>query len=131
MELRPGLSVAIQGLKGASDLNGTSVTCKEWDDDKGRWIVEMPGGERKALRPENLKAPNAASKPTSETPSPLDSNPWLIGVIGIFVLMFVLSQNGAFDDKTPTAYVKSLFEPFNPPPPRAPKDTVVISFCQG
>ena len=62
----------------------------------------------------------------------------VIGSVGVAVVVVlagillqqtdVLSQMGV---QSPAGYVKELFEPFDPPPPKAPKDTVVISFCQG
>lgn len=121
-KLRPGVTVAIHGLKGAADLNGKEGTVDKWDADKGRWNVKMSGGEVKALKPENLQ-PKGESAPIP---------PWAIGAIGLVVVAAVLfQQSDIFGGASPAGYVKSLFEPFDPPPPQAPKDTVVISFCQG
>lgn len=122
MEFRPGLAVAIHGLKGAAELNGKEGTCEAWDATKGRWNVRLPGGDVKALKPENL------------TPRKSDMTPWVAGAVVILVSALVLQQSGMFDQlgvTSPSGYVKQFFEPYEPPPPKAPKDTVVISFCQG
>eukprot|EP00930_Biecheleria_cincta_P038880 TRINITY_DN26739_c0_g1_i1.p1 TRINITY_DN26739_c0_g1~~TRINITY_DN26739_c0_g1_i1.p1 ORF type:complete len:130 (-),score=20.73 TRINITY_DN26739_c0_g1_i1:525-914(-) len=121
-ELRPGLNVAIHGLKGAADLNGKEGKCKHWDADKGRWTVELPGGELKALKPENLQA-----KPASMTN-------WVVGAAAVVLMALFVQQSGLLGQmgaSSPVGYVTELFAPFDPPPPKAPKDTVVISFCQG
>lgn len=125
-----GSKVAIQGLTGAPELNGKQGTVKSWDADKGRWNVLMPGGDIKALKPENLKA--KAGQDMS------DFGGLISGAIGVLVLamlaLLVLEQSGFAEQMgipTPAGYVKELFEPFVPLPPQAPEDTVVISFCQG
>lgn len=121
-ELRPGVEVAIHGLKGAAELNGKSGKVETWDADKGRWTVRLPSGELKALKPENLQ------------PKKFDSTPWILGAVGVIVLAVILQQIDVFGQMglaSPVAQVKELFEPFVPPPPKAPADTVVISFCQG
>eukprot|EP00931_Biecheleriopsis_adriatica_P114949 TRINITY_DN90815_c0_g1_i1.p2 TRINITY_DN90815_c0_g1~~TRINITY_DN90815_c0_g1_i1.p2 ORF type:complete len:143 (+),score=31.32 TRINITY_DN90815_c0_g1_i1:39-431(+) len=122
-ELRPGVNVVIHGLKGAADLNGKEATVKTWDADKGRWTVQLQGGDFKALKPENLQP----KKTTDAMPG------WVVGaMIAVGVVAFVL-QSGMAQSGTanPVGYVTELFQPFDPPPPQAPKDTVVISFCQG
>lgn len=123
VKLRPGVTVAIHSLKGAADLNGKEGTVEQWDADKGRWTVKLPGGERKALKPENLQPKGEA----------LPLPPWAFGVIGLLGVLIAVTtqQSEAFGGAGTANYVKSLFEEFDPPPPQAPKDTVVISFCQG
>jgi hypothetical protein len=120
VQLGPGIAVAIHGLK-AADLNGKEGKCKEWDSSKGRWTVEMRGGELKSIKPENLR-------PTTQ-----GIQHWAIGgaVIGLFVAMLLSGSFSGLGVESPASYVKELMEPFDPPPPKAPKDTVVISFCQG
>jgi hypothetical protein len=106
-------------LKGAPELNGKGGTVEQWDGDKGRWNVRLPGGELKALKPENL------------SPKKTDIAAMVPWVIGVVLVALVLQQSGVFDVASPVGYVRELFEPFDPPPPKAPADTVVISFCQG
>jgi len=128
--LRPGLAVAIHGLKGAPELNGKGGKIEQWDADKGRWTVRLPGGELKALKPENLQPKKS---------SPMDAlgqiSPFVLGPVCLLIGAVFLQQSGAFDQigvTSPAEYAKGLLEPYEAPPPKAPnKDTVVISFCQG
>eukprot|EP00929_Paragymnodinium_shiwhaense_P056017 TRINITY_DN28040_c2_g1_i1.p1 TRINITY_DN28040_c2_g1~~TRINITY_DN28040_c2_g1_i1.p1 ORF type:complete len:641 (-),score=113.63 TRINITY_DN28040_c2_g1_i1:18-1817(-) len=53
--LRTGCAVYLVGLQGAADLNGKLGKCVRWDAEKQRWLVSLPGGEQKLLKPENLK----------------------------------------------------------------------------
>lgn len=125
--IRPGIQVELHSLKGAAEFNGKSGTVKEWDDDKGRWIVEV-AGERKAFKPDNLKPKTTKANASSNGSSNMLVIAALIGMIA-----FIVMQNGMFDNGIdgPVKWAKSLVEPFDPPPPKAPQDTVVISFCQG
>lgn len=50
----PGTVVRIVHLVESTDLNGVRVICQEWLEDRRRWSVQLPNGQRKALRPENL-----------------------------------------------------------------------------
>lgn len=54
--LSPFALVRITGLLGAMALNGRLATCRSFDEEKRRWLVdvEKEGGE-KLLRPENLQ----------------------------------------------------------------------------
>eukprot|EP00929_Paragymnodinium_shiwhaense_P057204 TRINITY_DN28622_c0_g1_i2.p1 TRINITY_DN28622_c0_g1~~TRINITY_DN28622_c0_g1_i2.p1 ORF type:complete len:499 (-),score=139.32 TRINITY_DN28622_c0_g1_i2:143-1639(-) len=53
--LKPGMEVRIDGLKKATDLNGSTAKLKEFDAHTGRWRVQLSeSGELKALKPENL-----------------------------------------------------------------------------
>lgn len=125
MGLRPGLAVAIHSLKGAPELNGKEGTCEKWDADKGRWNVRLPGGDMKALKPENLQPKKMSIASMA---------PWVLGAVCFLGAAIFLQQSDALHQMgvaSPVGYVKELFEPFEPPPPKAPKDTVVISFCQG
>jgi len=127
-QLGPGIAVAIHGLKGAPELNGKEGKIKEWDEDKGRWVVQLPGGQLKNVKAENLQ-------PASKKSGDSGMSSWVIGavvvvLVGITILQQSANANGG-NMKSPTSYVTELFEPFDPPPPKAPKDTVVISFCQG
>eukprot|EP00927_Polykrikos_kofoidii_P050037 TRINITY_DN43998_c0_g1_i1.p1 TRINITY_DN43998_c0_g1~~TRINITY_DN43998_c0_g1_i1.p1 ORF type:complete len:911 (+),score=182.86 TRINITY_DN43998_c0_g1_i1:95-2827(+) len=54
-ELRPGLKAHIHGSTSAPQLNGQEVVCKSFDNILGRWHVQLPSGEVKALRAENLR----------------------------------------------------------------------------
>jgi len=128
-ELRPGIAAAIHGLKGAPELNGQTATLKEWDADKGRWVVTLPGGALKNVKAENLQA---ASPPSKSESSAVSS--WVVGAALVVLVAVTVLQQGGGDlgnAKSPSKYVAELFEPFDPPPPKAPKDTIVISFCQG
>lgn len=144
MELQPGCTVAIHGLTGAAELNGKEATCNHFDKEKDRWTVQLPGGDLKALKAENLevkaappeaKTPEKPEKPEKPgKPGKPDVKSWLVGAVGLVVLAVCLQQSGIIEEAgiaSPAGYVKELFEPFDPPPPKAPKDTVVISFCQG
>jgi len=55
LALGPGVLVHIHGLKGAAHLNGQQGFCDHLDPDTGRWHVRLPGGDTKALKPENLR----------------------------------------------------------------------------
>lgn len=55
--LVPGSKVRLDGLIGASHLNGLSGLLHHFDNQTSRWHVELPGGETKAIRPENLDVP--------------------------------------------------------------------------
>jgi len=124
-----GIAAAIHGLKGAPELNGQTATIKEWAADKGRWVVELPGGALKNVKAENLQVP---SPPSTTKNSAISS--WVVGaaLIALVAITFLQQGGGEMGNaKSPTKYVTELFEPFDPPPPKAPKDTVVISFCQG
>jgi len=129
-ELQPGVAVALHGLN-AAELNGKGGTCESWDATKGRWNVRLYGGEFKALKAENLQP---IGKLESFAARGKVLAPWIVGVVGILSAVMVLQQSGVFSSMgvpTPISYVQELFEPFEAPPPKAPEDTVVISFCQG
>lgn len=51
-----GSKVRLDGLVGAAHLNGMSGVIHHFDDTTLRWHVELPGGETKAVRAENLEA---------------------------------------------------------------------------
>merc|ERR1712151_885934 len=51
-----GVSVRIEGLVQAAHLNGMTGTLRNFDHDALRWFVELPNGETKAVKPENLLA---------------------------------------------------------------------------
>jgi len=128
-QLRPGIAAAIHGLKGAPELNGQTATLKEWDADKARWVIQLPGGALKNVKAENLQVASPSSASQNSTISS-----WVVGAAFIALVAVTVLQQGAGEmgsAKSPTKYVTELFEPFDPPPPKAPKDTVVISFCQG
>merc|ERR1712113_397083 len=54
--LRAGLTVAIHGLTGATELNGQVGICEWFDEGTGRWAVKLPSGEIKSVKPNNLSA---------------------------------------------------------------------------
>lgn len=57
LNMMPGATVEIHGLKGAAELNGLSGKLKQFDHVSGRWQVELlSSGDVKALKPENLTA---------------------------------------------------------------------------
>uniref|UniRef100_A0A7S4UFA6 Mei2-like C-terminal RNA recognition motif domain-containing protein n=1 Tax=Alexandrium monilatum TaxID=311494 RepID=A0A7S4UFA6_9DINO len=53
---QPGTEVIFQGLKSAVDLNGHHAVVERWDEASGRWVVQLPTGEEKFAKPENLVA---------------------------------------------------------------------------
>lgn len=69
-ELRPGSTVYVRGLVGASHLNNTVGRCQGWDAEKGRWHVLLGSGETKALRPENIVLVPAQAAETYNMPVP-------------------------------------------------------------
>jgi len=134
-KIKPGVTVVISGLKGAAELNGKEGKCKDWNEEKGRWNVQLPGGELKALKPENLRPSATQPQEKSKDASGGTTSQVMIGGAVLLIGMLFLQQSGAAVSgqgvTSPTKYITELFEPFDPPPPKAPKDTVVISFCQG
>lgn len=52
--LEPGVTVALHGLKSASELNGVHGVVQCFDDESGRWVVRLPDGEDKFAKAENL-----------------------------------------------------------------------------
>eukprot|EP00928_Gymnodinium_smaydae_P015083 TRINITY_DN1552_c0_g1_i1.p1 TRINITY_DN1552_c0_g1~~TRINITY_DN1552_c0_g1_i1.p1 ORF type:complete len:501 (+),score=132.93 TRINITY_DN1552_c0_g1_i1:1158-2660(+) len=54
--LAPGARVRIQGMTGATHLNGQTAVCASWDAAKERWLVRLDSGEEKLVRPANLEA---------------------------------------------------------------------------
>jgi len=54
-DLRPGAAVNIFGLSSAAHLNGQTGFCERWDSVANRWHVRLPGGDVKALKPQNLQ----------------------------------------------------------------------------
>eukprot|EP00747_Dinoflagellata_sp_TGD_P207977 gnl/TRDRNA2_/TRDRNA2_81504_c0_seq1.p1 gnl/TRDRNA2_/TRDRNA2_81504_c0~~gnl/TRDRNA2_/TRDRNA2_81504_c0_seq1.p1 ORF type:complete len:191 (+),score=44.87 gnl/TRDRNA2_/TRDRNA2_81504_c0_seq1:42-614(+) len=55
--------VRIRGLQAAPQLNGMQAVCRGFDDERGRWHVQLENGEFKALKPDNLL-------PVIEVPAP-------------------------------------------------------------
>eukprot|EP00927_Polykrikos_kofoidii_P082723 TRINITY_DN8299_c0_g1_i1.p1 TRINITY_DN8299_c0_g1~~TRINITY_DN8299_c0_g1_i1.p1 ORF type:complete len:663 (-),score=176.63 TRINITY_DN8299_c0_g1_i1:105-2093(-) len=60
--LRVGSIVRIHGLRGATHLNGIQVTLRKWDDESERWVLQLPDGSVKAIRPKNLDHPGALGR---------------------------------------------------------------------
>jgi len=52
--LGPGATVRVVGLVASANLNGSTGTCRERQEN-GRWQVRLTSGERKAFRQENLE----------------------------------------------------------------------------
>lgn len=69
--LAPGSKVRLDGLVGARHLNGLSGLLHHFDDLTSRWHVELPSGETKAIRPENLDVPGlrVCGSPKAFSPS--------------------------------------------------------------
>mmetsp|Transcript_75136 Transcript_75136/g.220203 ORF Transcript_75136/g.220203 Transcript_75136/m.220203 type:complete len:1065 (-) Transcript_75136:152-3346(-) len=65
-KLAPGVVARIQGLKGATDLNGAEAICEQWHAESGRWSVRLASGEEKRVRPENLTAKAAEGSSSGE-----------------------------------------------------------------
>eukprot|EP00928_Gymnodinium_smaydae_P072980 TRINITY_DN56257_c0_g1_i1.p1 TRINITY_DN56257_c0_g1~~TRINITY_DN56257_c0_g1_i1.p1 ORF type:complete len:204 (+),score=51.82 TRINITY_DN56257_c0_g1_i1:161-772(+) len=47
-------TVRLRGLQGAAHLNGLLALCKGFDEQKGRWLVELEGGDEKAVKNDNI-----------------------------------------------------------------------------
>jgi hypothetical protein len=80
--LTKGAVAQIQGLEGANHLNGSWVTCEQWEAQKGRWRVRLENGDEVAVKPEKLlkallpppKHPGVAQgSPRALAPPPKDS----------------------------------------------------------
>mmetsp|Transcript_2508 Transcript_2508/g.6263 ORF Transcript_2508/g.6263 Transcript_2508/m.6263 type:complete len:513 (-) Transcript_2508:72-1610(-) len=52
--ISPGTLVRVSGLRSAVHFNGLKGECIEWDKARGRWLVDLENGTRKALLPANL-----------------------------------------------------------------------------
>lgn len=70
-ELADGECARINGLRGAIHLNGMPVVLQFYDEETQRWIVQMPDGTAKSIRPRNLDRldPEAAAKASAEMDS--------------------------------------------------------------
>jgi curved DNA-binding protein CbpA len=70
--LAPGAAVSIENLVGAARLNGKCGLLRQFDSDAQRWHVELPDGEMKAVRAENLlvRAPSSSCMSDSPVPKP-------------------------------------------------------------
>merc|ERR1711971_654720 len=62
--LRTGCAVTVVGIQSAPELNGKQGKCLRWDAEKKRWLVSLPDGQEKLLKPENLKGRVQAQAPT-------------------------------------------------------------------
>jgi len=65
------MAVTVSGLQNAAALNGTDVLLQKWDEASRRWIVSMPDGTVKSIRPQNLD-PLYASQFTARAPDAAD-----------------------------------------------------------
>lgn len=80
--LKPGTSVAIRGLAPGGHLNGSVGTVRQWDRSSGKWVVDLPSGERKTVRHEDLEVlrPAPGMGGTARAPSPKEpaksAPPW-------------------------------------------------------
>lgn len=54
-DLQKGVVVVVHGLTGATELNGQRGVCECWDENAGRWSVQLHSGGLKAVRPGNLR----------------------------------------------------------------------------
>lgn len=67
----PALAVGgrarVSGLQNAAALNGAEVLLQKWDEASRRWIVSMPDGTVKSIRPQNLD-PLYANQFTARAP---------------------------------------------------------------
>jgi len=61
-QLVVGGSVRLEGLVGAPQLNGEVGVLRRYDSEALRWHVELPGGEMKSVRLENLQVPSVNLK---------------------------------------------------------------------
>ncbi|CAE8680151.1 unnamed protein product [Polarella glacialis] len=63
-ELAPGNMVRIQGLSGATHLNGTECVLVGFEPGAGRWHVRLAGGETVGIKVDNLqRAPRSNEAP--------------------------------------------------------------------
>eukprot|EP00931_Biecheleriopsis_adriatica_P048437 TRINITY_DN27984_c0_g1_i1.p1 TRINITY_DN27984_c0_g1~~TRINITY_DN27984_c0_g1_i1.p1 ORF type:complete len:216 (+),score=52.43 TRINITY_DN27984_c0_g1_i1:61-648(+) len=46
--------VRLRGLQAAAHLNGQLALCKGYDEDRGRWLVQLETGEEKAIKNDNI-----------------------------------------------------------------------------
>eukprot|EP00927_Polykrikos_kofoidii_P077140 TRINITY_DN74115_c0_g1_i1.p1 TRINITY_DN74115_c0_g1~~TRINITY_DN74115_c0_g1_i1.p1 ORF type:complete len:214 (-),score=38.39 TRINITY_DN74115_c0_g1_i1:264-860(-) len=46
--------VRIRGLQSAAHLNGTLALCKGFNEENGRWLLELASGEEKAIKNDNI-----------------------------------------------------------------------------
>ncbi|CAE7529066.1 unnamed protein product [Symbiodinium natans] len=46
--------VRLRGLQAAAHLNGHLAVCKGFDEEKGRWLVQLENGEEKAIKNDNI-----------------------------------------------------------------------------
>ena len=53
--LTPGVAVLLDNLIGAAQLNGTAGLLRRFDAEVQRWHVELPDGELKAVKIENIR----------------------------------------------------------------------------
>jgi len=71
--LKPGEEVKIQGIKAKPELNGLMGTLIAFDAEKGRWQVQLPDGEKKLFKEDNLlhvpKAPPPEEKKRKPIPT--------------------------------------------------------------
>ena len=57
---RPVGAARVRGLQARPELNGSTAVVVSFDESKGRYNVEIPGGSVMALKPANLAADPAA-----------------------------------------------------------------------
>lgn len=118
--LQPGMNIRIQGLCGAKHLNGCQGVVLSFDLGSGRWIVQVPGGETKAIKEQNLQCLSQ----TSSLPKVVPTSGWtfaagqsvrLVGLIGAAQLNGSIGVIETFDPcsqrwrvSLPTGEVKAL-----------------------
>lgn len=64
--IHPGAVVRLRGLQGGPQLNGRKGRCLTFDQERGRWKIDL-GDEHKAIRPENLEPALGEKPPTRES----------------------------------------------------------------
>jgi len=52
--VQPGTEIIFKGLKSAVELNGHYAVVERWDAASDRWVVRLPSGEDKYVKPENV-----------------------------------------------------------------------------
>eukprot|EP00747_Dinoflagellata_sp_TGD_P104759 gnl/TRDRNA2_/TRDRNA2_169344_c0_seq1.p1 gnl/TRDRNA2_/TRDRNA2_169344_c0~~gnl/TRDRNA2_/TRDRNA2_169344_c0_seq1.p1 ORF type:complete len:289 (+),score=33.10 gnl/TRDRNA2_/TRDRNA2_169344_c0_seq1:106-972(+) len=76
--LRCGMGVCVHGLQNQPEFNGTQGVCESWDAKRECWVVRLPDGKVKGVRPENLTFPEVLGMPpgfaSPEDPSPVVVN---------------------------------------------------------
>merc|ERR1712204_76383 len=53
--LQPGVRVRLRGLVQLPNLNGAIGVIDTWDEQSGRWVVSLDGGDVRWAKPDNIE----------------------------------------------------------------------------